>query len=169
MRFLKRNSLIFRNARSNKLAVSAFGEISMDTTRSVRVPKGETQERPTRPENGQIRYNTSTNQLEAYAQNSWRSIRFKESGNITQQTLGIGDASETIFGPLTPTPPSISQSGSTWGGQNLIVLVENVFQLFNTNYLVLQNPPGRDPGYYLEFLGPVPYGKPVTVLHGFDQ
>jgi hypothetical protein len=24
-------------------------------------------------------------------------------------------------------------------------------------------------GYYLEFTSPVPYGKPVTVLHGFDQ
>ena len=169
MRFLKRNSLIFRNARSNKLAVSAFGEVSMETTRSLRVPKGETQERPNRPENGQIRYNTSTNELEAYAQNAWRTIRFKESGKIVQQTLGIGDASETIFGPLTPVPPSIVQSNSTWGGQNLLVFVENVFQLFNTNYTVIQNPPGRDPGYYLEFLGPVPYSKPVTVLHGFDQ
>lgn len=72
----------------------------------------------------------------------WRSIRFKESSSVTQQNLGVGDGANQYFGPLNPAPPTAqyTQSGSTWGGQNIIVVVENVIQLNNTNYTVVTGP-----------------------------
>jgi hypothetical protein len=87
-----------------------------------------------------LRYNETTGDLEAYQSGSWRALRFKESTNITQQGLGTGDGLSTIYGPLSPTPPSLVESGGTWGGQNIMVYVENVYQLFTTNYTIVQNP-----------------------------
>jgi hypothetical protein len=72
----------------------------------------------------------------------WRSVRFKESNGITQQNLGVGDGNNQYFGPLNPAPPAVQyvQSGASWGGQNILVVVENVIQLNNTNYTVVQGP-----------------------------
>ena len=69
-------------------------------------------------------------------------MRFKEPNQdpgIVQQNLGSGDAVETIFGPLA--------SGDTdfpvpLAAQNILVFVENVFQISGTNYTLVQNPGG---------------------------
>jgi hypothetical protein len=66
--------------------------------------------------------------------------------------------------------------------QNLIVYIENVPQLPNTNYTLEEldgsttsSPTGYllganyPVGTYIKFVGAVPFGKPVTVLHGFDR
>ena len=57
---------------------------------------------------------------------------------------------------------------------NLIVIVENVFQIANVNYTVVQNPSSGPnapyaAGTYIVFGTPVPMSKPIYVLHGFDQ
>jgi hypothetical protein len=173
MRFLKTLSLNRRAIYDDRLAVDTANGVVMNTPNNLLMPKGATGDRPTAPITGMIRYNTSTNEVEVYqgigGSATWRSLRFKESTEITQQTLGVGDAIENAFGPLNPAPPAIVESGATWGGQNLIVIIENVIQLHTTNYTIIQDPPLRDPGYYLLFSSPVPLGKPVTVLHGFDQ
>jgi hypothetical protein len=67
-------------------------------------------------------------------------LRYRESGSITQQTLGIGDGDTLYYGPLSPAPTGNAQRGYTWTGANLLVLVENVLQLHTTNYTVVQNP-----------------------------
>jgi hypothetical protein len=173
MRFLKTLSLNRRAIYDDRLAIDTASGVIMNTPNNLLMPKGATGDRPGTPVTGMIRYNTSTNEVEVYqgvgGSATWRSLRFKESASITQQSLSVGDDIETIFGPLNPAPPSVVQSGTTWGGQNLIVVIENVIQLHTTNYVIVQDPVGRDPGYYLEFGSPVPLGKPVTVLHGFDQ
>lgn len=173
MRFLKTLSLNRRAIHDDRLAVDTANGVIMNTPNNLLMPKGDTDNRPASPSTGMIRYNTTNDEVEVYqgigGSATWRSLRFKESTGITQQTLGTGDAIETIFGPLNPAPPSVVQSGETWGGQNLIVVVENVIQLHTTNYVIVQDPAGKDPGYYLEFGSAVPLGKPVTVLHGFDR
>jgi hypothetical protein len=173
MRFLKTLSLNRRTIYDDRLAVDTANGVVMNTLNNLLMPKGATGDRPGTPVTGMIRYNTSTNEVEVYqgigGSATWRSLRFKESTTVTQQSLSVGDDIETIFGPLSPTPPSVVQSGTSWGGQNLIVVIENVIQLHVTNYVIVQDPVGKDPGYYLEFSSPVPLGKPVTVLHGFDQ
>ena len=133
----------------------------------MKLPIGTTNQQPgqsgntiTSPANGMVRYNSDTNQLEAYQNSAWRNVRFKEATAITQQTAGTGNGTETKFGPLSPIPTA---------AQNVLVLVENVMQIATTNYTLVQNPGGYAAGWYISFTSAVPVGKPVTVLHGFDQ
>ena len=70
------------------------------------------------------------------------------------------------FIPLNPIPPAVVQSGATWGGQNLIVIVGNVFQVFNTNYTITNPGAGV---YNIQFNTAAPNGQAVSVLHGFDK
>lgn len=174
MRFLKASTLSKKNVKNNDVAVDINGQVIFGTTDMMLVPKGTTAQRITSPTNGHVRFNTDDTEFEMYQGGAWRNMRFKEATSITQQSVGVGDDVETKFGPLSPAPPSTVESGATWGGQNLIVLVENVFQIHTTNYTIEQNPstgPGAPyaSGYYLVFSEPVPTGKTITVLHGFDQ
>ena len=149
MRYLRRQTLNRRAAYDNTLYVDTNRAVVMGSRVSLTLPTGDETEYPAIYENGMIRYNSGTydavtnpngGQVEVYQGNTWRALRFKESGAITQQTLGIGDGDTIFFGPLSPEPPSISQSDYSWTGANLLVIVENVIQLHTTNYLVEQNP-----------------------------
>ena len=85
-----------------------------------------------------------TGELEVYQSGTWRSLRFKEPTLITQQSLGAGDSLNLYFGPLSPAPVTTVQSGITWDvtqmAKHILVVVENVLQLSNTNYTIVQNP-----------------------------
>lgn len=257
MRFLKTLTLNRRAIYDGRVALNTSNDLTLSESRAMVLPKSNSS--ITSPVTGQLRYNTSLNEVEVYSGSpaSWRTLRYKESTGITQQNLGVGDANTVYFGPLNPAPPSVVQNGATWGGQNLIVIVENVIQVHNTNYTIVQNPtiPGQvysgdisadtlsgsniltfdvitspiypsvditgaavtgtnvpgsttvqsytvdsqgrlttvtmsnnavttittgtiititdasntGTGYFVQFSSAVPYGKPVTVLHGFDQ
>jgi uncharacterized repeat protein (TIGR01451 family) len=152
MKFLKKSQLNFRNVKDNSVAVQISNEITLDSPNAVRVPRGTITQRPGGVDSinptslGQLRYNTTSNELEVYqgagGRAAWRSLRYKESTQIVQQDLGTGDDEEYIFGPLNPVPPTtdLVDDKSTWSGANLLVFVENVMQLHTTNYVILQNP-----------------------------
>lgn len=146
MKFLKKSQLNFRNVKDNSVAIQITGEITLDSVNSLRLPNGNTSQRPSDSVLGRIRYNSQTNEVEVYQGSSgkeaWRSLRYKESTQITQQDLGAGDDEEIFFGPLNPAPPqpSLIDDKGSWSGANLIVLVENVFQLYDQNYIIQQNP-----------------------------
>lgn len=183
MRFLKTLSLNRRAIYDDRLAVETDNAVVMRTTNNLLMPKGSILDRPLAPVVGMIRYNTDTDEVEIYqgigGSATWRSLRFKESSEITQQAIGFGDGLNDIFGPLDPQPPTTVASGATWTGANLIVIVGNVFQVWNTNYEI------RDGAYlntlkgvttyditksYILFTSSVPgLSTPVVVLHGFDQ
>ncbi len=144
-------------------------EVVLDSKNSVLVPKGNTADRPQFPKNGHMRYNTDYNRFEVYEAGAWDGVRNtapSSNAPITIQNLGNGDASETLFGILNsgdqfyPIPTA---------AQNILVFVENVYQLPITNYDLTQNPAGKPAGWYIEFASPVDAGKPVTVLHNFDK
>ena len=167
MKFLKKLQLAKKNLTDDRIAVDANSLVYFESTNAMKLPIGTTNQQPgqsgntvTSPANGMVRYNSSTNQLEAYQNSAWRNVRFKEATTITQQTAGTGDGTETKFGPLSPVPTA---------AQNVLVLVENVMQIATTNYTLVQNPGGYAAGWYISFTSAVPVGKPVTVLHGFDQ
>lgn len=166
MKFVKKSQLNFRNVKDQSVSVETDGRVTMDGNLSLLLPKGTTAQQPGSPVDGMVRYNSQTGEFEGRQAGAWRSFRFKESTQITLQNLGTGDGSTVTFGPLNPIPPAVVQSGATWGGQNLIVIVGNVFQVFNTNYTITNPSAGV---YNIQFNTAAPNGQAVSVLHGFDK
>jgi hypothetical protein len=122
----------------------------MNLTGAVRLPKGTTAQRPDLSlvrtlggADGFIRYNTDIDSvtgdpigIEAYVDGVWEVVRAPGSGTITKQTLGPGDGVEQIFGPLRTE----FEYKYTANLDNLIILVENVWQIAGTNVILIQNP-----------------------------
>jgi|TARA_B110000908_G_scaffold76332_1_gene91900 hypothetical protein len=179
MRFIKAQTTNLRSIQGRGVKYDIDDQVILDSTNVMLVPKGTTAQRPTSPSTGHLRYNTTTNQLESYQGVSagWREVRFKEPNQdpgITQQNLGNGDATETVFGPLASGDTNYPVPAAA---QNILVLVENVFQLSTTNYTLEQsvsgnlsgpNSPYAD-GYYIRFTSAPDLAKPITVLHNFDK
>ena len=204
MRYLRRQVINRRDPRDPRLVVDANNSVLMTSPSGVQVPAGTTAQRPVKGQkyattdttdlSGFVRYNTTTNQLEGYQAGVWRAIRFKESVGIIQQLLGAGDGTNTVFGPLTPTPPTVidvntnwtangnvTTPANVWSGANILVIVGNVFQIFNTNYVIQDGSAisivsGSSPGpytageKYVVFTSSVPgLSTEVYALHGFDR
>lgn len=173
------NDRFFGGAKSERTSVSVepvSDKIELISKNSVVLPTGETTDRSNVPVEGMLRYNTTTNELEAYQNSAWRSLRFKEPTSIVKQPLGNGDADETVFGPLNDG--SGVANTIPLSADAMIVLVENVVQISTTNYTLEQNVGGNltgpnfpytPDGYYIKFTSAVPLGRPVTVLHNFDK
>lgn len=142
MRFLKTQSINPRVIYDDRLAVDTLDAVVMNTPMNLLIPKGAVANRPISPTNGMIRYNTDSNQFEGYQAGSWRSFSFKEASTITLQSLGNIDGYSYFYGPLNSAynPLLVDSTNSTYGGQSILVFIENVFQIFNTNYIVTQNP-----------------------------
>jgi hypothetical protein len=123
------------NGPGNRVVVNANG--------GMMLPKGTTAQRPQLTSvrqptdaNGTIRYNTTIPALEAYVGGAWVTVASPLAAAITKQTLGPGDGTSTIFGPLNATfAPSYAASAD-----NVLVLVENVMQISTTNFGIFQNP-----------------------------
>lgn len=142
MRLLKAQNTNLRNIYGKGVKYDVNDQVIVDSTNAMLIPKGTTAQRPTSPNNGHLRYNTDDNQFEVYQNSAWRELRFKEPNQdpgIVQQNLGNGDAVETIFGPLDSGDPDFPVPASA---QNILVFVENVFQIATTNYTLVQNPGG---------------------------
>jgi len=142
MRLIKQQTTSLRTIQPSAVGIHTTldDEVKINSTNTVLVPKGTTAQRATTPANGHMRYNTTTEQFEAYQNGAWRSLRFKEPNQdpgITQQNLGNGDASAVVFGPLASGDATYPVPAAA---QNVIVLVENVFQIATTNYTLVQNP-----------------------------
>jgi len=177
MRLLKAQNTNLRSIYGKGVKYDINDQIIVDSSNVMLIPVGSESERPASPADGHIRYNTDDNQFEFYTNQSWREVRFKEPNQdpgIVQQNLGNGDAAETVFGPLDSGDTDFPVPAAA---QNILVFVENVFQLSTTNYTLEQSSSGNltgpnSPyvdGWYVKFTSPVPLGKPVTVLHNFDK
>ncbi len=179
MRFLKTLTLNRRAIYDSRVALTTSDDLTLADSRTMVLPKSSSS--VLSPTVGQMRYNTSTDQVEVYqgvgGSATWRSLRFKEATQINRDNY-TGDGSSTVFGPLTYQPPTVVESGATWTGNNLIVIVGNVFQIENTNYLIRlgsalgapYNTPPNDAKYYIQFTSATPgLSTPIVILHGFDQ
>ena len=169
MRYIRRQTTNNRGLVGKGVHYTINEEVLLDSVNSVLIPKGNTAERPTYPTEGHLRYNTQINEFESYQNGAWRSLRFKEPNQnpgIRVQELGIGDDIETKFGVLNSGDPDFPVPAAA---QNILVFVENVFQLPHSNYSLEQNPSGYSAGWYVVFNEAVPTGKPVTVIHNFDK
>ena len=175
MKFLKAQTTNTRGIQHGKGIYFDTDEgVRMESTNSLNLPRGNNAQRPNIAQIGQIRYNTQENYVEFYQAGVWKPIRLQEPTTITQQSLGNGDGTETVFGVLASGDSAFPVPSAA---QNVLVLVENVLQLATTNYTLEQstsgnltgpNQPYAD-GYYIKFTQAVPLGKPVTVIHNFDK
>lgn len=164
MRFLKQKTLSKYSPSDQTLFTNHFGRAVMEITGGLRLPKGTTAQRPqlsgvrtTGGANGFMRYNTTTNSIEAYIDGVWEVVRAPGATAITKQTLGPGNEVETTFGPLTKIPSSEN---------NILVFVENVFQISDTNYNLVDNYLGSG-NTYIVFTSSVPLDKYITVYYGY--
>jgi hypothetical protein len=164
MRFLKQKTLSKYSPSDQTLFANHFGRAVMEITGGLRLPKGSTAQRPnlsgvrtTGGANGFMRYNTTTNSIEAYIDGVWEVVRAPGATAITKQTLGPGNEIQTTFGPLTKIPNS---------DNNILVFVENVFQISQTNYNLAHNYLGSG-NTYIVFTSSVPLDKYITIYFGY--
>lgn len=174
MKFLKGQNLSRYSPVDNALAINSYGRAVMDINGGLMIPKGTTAQRPyltadvrhgangevdtSKIPNGYMRFNTDTEEFEGYINGRWETIRAPGASTVSIETFGPGDGTETVFGALANVPASQN---------NLLVFVENVFQIPGENFEMVQNPAGKPAGYYLEFYTAVPFSKTVTVFFGF--
>ena len=155
MRYLKRQSTNKRLLNGKGLIYTQYEDIEAQSVGAFLVPKGTSAQRPSSPSEGQVRYNTTNRQLEVYEFNSgtsqveWKTFRLSEPQNITLQNLGNGDATITLFGPLDSQDPNTIYTAPA-AAQNVLVFVENVFQISTTNYTLIQNPSSTGTGQEVE-------------------
>jgi hypothetical protein len=166
MKFYKRLPLNRKDPQSNRFSVEASGEIVTDTTVSLQIPAGTRDDRPPTFTNGQIRYSTTLREFEVYNSSGdgqgWEIMRTVRPANIVVQTLGSGDYATTDFGPLQwSTGVNYTNYQKP---QNVMIYIENVYQIPNTNYTLIQGP---DSTVLVRF-NEAPPTKPITAILGFD-
>jgi hypothetical protein len=140
MKFYKRQSIDSHNPQDDKFAVEADGRLISDSTESFKLPGGTNAQRPLVTESGQVRHNTSIEDLETLVRTTWERIRTVRPANITVQNLGSGNYYSNIFGPLNESYSQSYDSAYSGGPANIQVYVDNVFQIPFTNYDLTVNP-----------------------------
>jgi hypothetical protein len=178
MRFLKTLTLNRRSIYDPRAAVDVNNTFTVATTTDMILPKSNGSLTTVQTE-GMVRYNTTSHEIEVFSGNpaSWRTLRYKEATGITRETY-VGDNATQVYGPLSTQPPTTVESGTTWTGDNLIVIVGNVYQTWTDNYLIktgVQIGAPYDTGpdstkFYIQFTSTTPgLSTPIVILHGFDQ
>lgn len=188
MRFLKTLTLNRRAIYDSRVALNTDNTFTVADSTSMVLPKSDSSLTSVQTV-GMIRYNTSTDDIEVYqgtgASATWRALRYREPNAIVVQAAGIGDGVNTVFS-LSPQPATTASNGVTWDveqmAKNILVIVGNVIQLANSNYVVIDGAdivigsgalgPYTTGTKYLQFQGAIPgltVEEPVTVIHGLDQ
>jgi hypothetical protein len=203
MKFLKQKNISKFSISDNTLIANHYGRAVMDLTGGLRIPKGTTAQRPQLSNvrtpngpNGYIRYNTTTNSIEAYIDGIWEVVK-KAGASAIQVSRLAADGTETTFGPLSSNADY--RTSYTNSDYNLLVLIDNVIQIGSSssggvgNYTVVKREAGRfvsvnyspfissgpgsytDGEYYIQFPTAVPAlggtGDPiyVTVFYGYGN
>ena len=77
MRLLKAQNTNLRTINGRGVQFDVNDQVFIESTNSIRVPKGTTAQRPSSPENGHIRYNTTDNVFELYEAGAWRNVQYQ--------------------------------------------------------------------------------------------
>lgn len=148
MKYLKTKNISKFSVSDRTFIVNPYGRITTNSTNSLQIPVGTDEEKPQTSllREGMMRMNTGvlgvdegTAQFEVYQAGAWRPVKFKVPSQITYSTPVYANDIETLF-YIDPQPPLTIEDGNPWTGAQLMVYVENVFQLFNQNFVVVENP-----------------------------
>ena len=121
-------------------------------TKGMAVPTGTTAQRPAAPIliNGTIRYNSTTNGLEAYVNGAWKTVRVPGTGTIVKDTA-TGNGVLTAFNML---------SSAVADENNVLIFINNVFQEADVAYTIASTT--------VTFSSPPPNAHKIVALSGFD-
>lgn len=100
------------------------GIVKINTTSSMLLPVGTTAQRPGSPTEGEIRYNSTLDQVEVYKNTAWERVGDPDSATLTNDTFD-GDDTTTGF--------TLSNTAST---NTVIVTLNGVVQVPTTDYTV---------------------------------
>jgi len=148
MKFLKTKNISKFSVSDRTFIVNPYGRITTNSTNSLQIPVGTDEEKPQtsllregmmRMNTGALGVNEGTAQFEIYQAGAWRPVKFKVPSQISYSTPVAGNDLETIF-YIDPQPPATIEDGNPWTGAQLMVYVENLFQLYNQNFVVVENP-----------------------------
>ena len=130
--------------------VNSSPSLKGNITGNFSLPAGTTAQRSVAPQAGDIRYNTTTSNLEYYDGSSYQNAAVKGTVTITKDSF-TGDGSTTVYTmSVTPTDEN-----------NIFVFVGNVHQNPDVAYTVS--------GSTLTFSSAPPDTHTIVVLHGFDS
>ena len=116
---------------------------------AIRVPVGNTGDRPQVPVNGQIRFNTDTSRFEIYY-NAWKEIAINGTAKIVKD-LFTGDGIQTSFN-MSQIPVS---------AETILVFVGNVHQNPNDSFSLS--------GAVINFFNAPPPGQSIVIFHNFGS
>lgn len=117
---------------------------------AAKLPSGPVNLRPGEPRTGEVRFNTTSGNVEFYNGSSFDNVAIKGNVSIVKDSF-TGDGSTASYS-LSITPDSET---------NILVFVGNVFQNPGVSYTLS--------GATLTFSSPPPNTHTVVVLHGFDS
>jgi hypothetical protein len=118
---------------------------------SIRVPIGNNLLAPNDPKVGQIRFNTSKDRLELYAQNRWRPFALVSDIEYPNKDTFYGTGYQKVFGPMRYRYPK--------GNEIFVqVFVFNVHQNPGAAYTI--------DDYNIIFSTPPPDNHPIVIFHG---
>ena len=110
--------------------------IETNSVVSTQVPSGPKSTRPNVFKNGQLRYNQTLQELEAYVNGTWEILRTIRQPSISYKSYSNANYLNTIFGPL-------AYDTDLTKPQNITVFVENVQQLPDTSNIPGSNISGN--------------------------
>lgn len=143
MRLIKRQTTNNRIITGKGYKYDPSNDTSTIEANALVVPIGNTSSKPLNPINGSVRYNNEINEFEFYVNNDWQVVRYKSPGLISQQVVGTGNDVDTIFGPLLSSDLAYPSPVSA---NNILVFVENIFQISPQNFTMELNPSSTGTG-----------------------
>jgi hypothetical protein len=111
---------------------------------------------PQYPQDGQVRFNVYSNQMEIYYSNQWRGVTLSGRVAIDNNIGGV-----PYYGDGTTTDFSITQVYQSGHEAELIVFVGGIYQTPGTAYTVSSN--------IVTFTSAPDLGLPITILQNFNS
>lgn len=101
MKFIKRKNIDTYKPKSQRFSIEVDGIATIDTDKSLTVPKGSVAQRPSNPTPGMVRYNLDSGfkDLEVftdYGSWGWEKIKTNRPSDITFATIGTGQGDGTV-------------------------------------------------------------------------
>jgi hypothetical protein len=114
---------------------------------SIRIPVGDSTERPVVPDFGQIRFNTDSAKVEYYDGTVWAVVSKQGDATVVVDSF-TGNGSTSVY----------TMTNQVSDADQILVFVGNIYQIPTTNYTVAGN-------YDITFTSAPPNTTPINVIH----